>query len=99
MKTKFSFLIIALTLSIACNKAPSTPTTGSATVEGTVIKDFKNNTALSQYSNLSNAAVTLNGAITNLSSSATDANLATAQTAWRNMRHVWEQSEGFFITC
>ncbi len=97
MKTKFSFLIIALNLSIACNKAPSTPTTNSTTVEETVIKDFVNNVALSQYSNLTDAAVSLNGAITTLNSSQTDANLLAAQTAWKNIRHVWEQSEGFLF--
>jgi len=97
MRKRFGFLIAALTVSVACHKAPSTPTDGSTAIEETVIKDFKNNTAISQYSNLNNAAVTLNGAITNLNSSPTDANLATAQTAWKNMRHVWEQSEGFLF--
>jgi predicted lipoprotein len=97
MKTRFYFLVVPLALFLACNKAPSTPSTGTSDIEETVIKDFKNNTALGQYSNLSNAAVTLNGAIINLNSSPSDANLTAAQTAWKNIRHVWEQSEGFLF--
>lgn len=85
-------------LEFACNKASNSISTGNTTTtEETVIKDFANNTALPQYSNLTNAAVSLNGAITTLNSTPNDANLAAAQTAWKNVRHVWEQCEGFLF--
>lgn len=91
----FISLIIVMA---ACNKASNNSTGGNtATVETTVIKDFVNNVALSQYSNLTNAAVSLNGTITTLNSSPTTANLVAAQASWKNMRTVWEQCEGYLF--
>jgi putative iron-regulated protein len=82
----------------ACHKAIQT-NSGSdfATLETTVITDFTNNTALAQYSGLTNVAVTLNQTVTNLNSSTTDANLAAAQNAWKMTRTSWEQCEGFLL--
>jgi predicted lipoprotein len=56
-----------------------------------------NKTALPQYDSLLDAATTLNTAVIALESSQTDANLLAAQTAWKNIRRVWEQCEGFLI--
>lgn len=93
-----SFFISLTTMEIGCNKAPSNQqTVNSGTIEETVIKDFVNNTALSQYSALINAAVSLNGAVTTLQSRPTDANLQNAQAAWRSTRTTWEQCEGFLF--
>jgi putative iron-regulated protein len=99
MKIKFlSIAFLSLIIFSACHKAPAVSSGGSTTtVETTVIKDFTNSTALPQYSSLTNSAVTLNGAITTLNSSPTEANLAAAQLAWKNMRTVWEQCEGFLF--
>lgn len=91
---------IALSLFFsACNKAPqSTPQTDDfATIEQNVLTDFANNIALSTYLNLSVKATQLNTALQNLSANTTEANLATARTAWKDMRLVWEQSESFLF--
>lgn len=91
---------IALSLLFfACNKAPeSTPQTEDfATIEQTVLTDFANNIALSNYLTLSVKATQLNTALQNLNANTTAANLATARTAWKDMRQVWEQSESFLF--
>jgi predicted lipoprotein len=97
MKSKMTLSIAAVVLTISCNKAPSSTSSTSSDIEQTVIKDFVNNVALGQYSNLTNAAVSLNGASTTLKSTPSNDNLAASQTAWKNIRHVWEQSEGFLF--
>ena len=92
------FSIIIFLFLIACHKSTSTPTgTDLSTVEQNVISDFANNTALPQYDSLVSVATALNEAITNLQSTTTDDNLAIAQIAWKRIRTVWEQCEGFLI--
>ena len=83
----------------ACHKASSSPdtTTDFKTLEQNVINDFTNKTAVPQYDSLLSASTALNNAIVNLSSNTTDANLQTAQTAWKRIRTAWEQCEGFLI--
>ncbi|HVM88291.1 MAG TPA: imelysin family protein [Puia sp.] len=97
MKTKHLNFYILVFIFFGCHKAPSAPAISSTDMEATVIKDFVSNVALGQYSNLTNAAVALNGAITSLNSNLTNDNLVAAQTAWKNLRQVWEQSEGFLF--
>ena len=91
--------LLAFLISLsACNK--SNTTTGGADfskLEQEVIDDFVNHTAIPQYSDLVNAANDLNNALTTLNVSATDANLLAAQSSWKNIRHVWEQCEGFLF--
>jgi predicted lipoprotein len=94
----FSFSIIIFLFLSACHKSTGTQTgTNFSTVEQEVINDFANNTALPQYDSLVNVATALNNAITNLQTTTTDDNLAIAQTAWKHIRTVWEQCEGFLI--
>jgi predicted lipoprotein len=95
----FSFLICTAIIFSACNKAPqTTPQTEDFTaLEQTVLNDFTNNVALNTYLSLSIAATKLNTSLDNLNTNTTDQNLATAQQAWRDMRTVWEQSEGFLF--
>jgi len=96
-KIIFFASVVALFIT-SCNKAPVNQTISDfATEEQTVINDFVNNVALGQYSNLTNAAVSLNGSIITLNSSITETNLNSARTAWRNIRNTWEQSEGFLF--
>lgn len=96
---KYFILISFLCLVFAsCHKADvSTPSEDFATTEQMVINDFVNNTALPQYSNLVSAAVSLNNNVQQLQASATSENLAAAQAAWKNMRSIWEQCEGFLM--
>jgi putative iron-regulated protein len=94
---KFIFLVgtVSSLLFLSCNKAPATisASTDFITLEQSVITDFTNNIALNAYLQLSVNATQLNTALLNLSNNSTDANLLAAQTAWKNMRAVWEQSE------
>jgi putative iron-regulated protein len=95
---KIYFSIIAIVVAVgACNKASNLGTAGNAITEQTVIEDFANNIVLPQYSRLTSAAVSLNGAIITLNSTPTEANLLAAQTDWKNIRHSWEQCEGFLF--
>ena len=83
---------------VSCHKADNTtPSADFTTTEKTVLTDFVNNTALPQYSNLQNAAVSLNYSILELTKSTTGANLASAQASWKSIRSVWEQCEGFLL--
>ncbi|MBS1773451.1 MAG: hypothetical protein JST82_11385 [Bacteroidetes bacterium] len=102
MKNK---LLIALSatvmLSTACHKT-STDTTTTNTVDfnalkQTVLVDFTNNVALASYQDLDIASQKLYNALVDLNTSSTDANLFAARSAWRNMRTVWEQCEGFLF--
>jgi predicted lipoprotein len=92
-----SLLLITVT---SCNKA-STSTSSSASnfdsLITTALVDFTNNSAISGYSKLSANASILNSAIQTLNATSTDDNLATAKTAWLNMRQTWEQCEGFLF--
>lgn len=97
MKNIFFNLIIATIFFAGCHKADTdTPNTFPAT-EHTVINDFTDDVALSQYADLTNAATDLNTKITTLNDDATDANLTAAQNSWRALRTVWEQCEGFLF--
>lgn len=94
-----SFIIFFVTIfSLSCNKAPEISGNGNfSTLEQTVLNDFTNNVALNSYLNLSVKATALNTSLQNLNANATDANLASAQQAWKDIRSVWEQSEGFLF--
>lgn len=98
-KVLVPYLMLALIVYAACNKAPeSTPQTEDfAALEKIVLTDFTNNIALSGYLNLSINATKLNIALTNLNTTTNDANLAIAQQAWKDMRTVWEQSESYLF--
>lgn len=98
MKKSFAIILTAIIV-LSCNKAPqTTPQTDDfAATEQTVLTDFSNNIALGSYLTLSIKATALNTALGNLAANATDANLAAAQQAWKDMRSVWEQSESFLF--
>lgn len=92
-----SLVLAGLTLA-ACHKSSDGGSTESFTdVETDVITDFVNKTAVPQYTALTQAGNNLTTSIAALNTSATDANLQTAQAAWRSMRQVWERCEGFLI--
>jgi putative iron-regulated protein len=97
MKNTLTSIIITVIFFAGCHKADTdTPDIFPAT-EQTVINDFIDDVAVTQYSDLVNAANNLNTKITALNSDATDANLTNAQDAWKSLRTVWEQCEGFLF--
>jgi predicted lipoprotein len=92
-------LILGIAAFSSCSKSSDNggTTTPFTTVETQVTTSFVNSTAIPQYDSLSKAGTALNTAINNLVATPTDANLQTAQTAWKKMRLFWERTEGFLI--
>ena len=100
MKNKLIAFAATATLLVASCKKDETPTTPVAdfnTLKTSVIKDFANNIAVTTYNDLNNAAIKLNTSILALNTNATEANLTIAKNDWKNMRAIWEQSEGFLF--
>ncbi len=95
-KTSILFFTATILLSASCHK-PKTTTTTAAVSETQITSDFVSKIALPQYQDLQTKAATLNTAINNLNTSATDADLTAAREAWRDMRATWEQCEGFLL--
>lgn len=98
-KIIFSAVIATALIYTSCNKADNNtkPTDDFATLEQTVLTDFTNNVAIAGYLDLDNQATVLNDAVLTLNTTTTDANLAAARTAWKNIRSVWELSEGYLF--
>ena len=97
---KFYTTLIAVVLAFtSCHKADTVVAndTDFATLEQTVINDFTNNIALSSYLKLSVAAASLNSSIETLAQTPTDNNLTISRNAWKEMRQIWEQCEGFLF--
>jgi putative iron-regulated protein len=92
----FSFTVAGLS---ACHKASETSgrSTDFATLEDQVITDFTNDIVQSQYGTLLSASLTLQTSVGNLSTATNEANQAQAKADWKNMRSVWEQTEGFLF--
>lgn len=62
-----------------------------------VLADFGTTVGNPLYSDFEAKAANLKTAVTTLASNPTPANLEAARTAWKDVRIVWEQSEGFLI--
>lgn len=92
-------IVAATVLFAACKKNDDTKTTEVpfTEMEQTVLNDFTNKVALAGYNDLQNNADALYTALNNLNTDATEDNLSTARTAWKNMRTTWEQCEGFLF--
>lgn len=88
---------IAFTI-YSCSKAPVNANTGNTTtLEGEVLTDFSNDLVNPNYADINAKAGIMNDAVKLLVNSTTDANLATARTAWKNTRAAWESCEGFLF--
>ncbi|WP_233559676.1 imelysin family protein [Taibaiella sp. KBW10] len=82
----------------SCKDKTPKPTTQTFTeLEQATLTDFVNVVGNPLYAKFEALAGELKTAVQNLSSNPTPANLATARTAWKNVRVIWEQSEGFLI--
>lgn len=62
-----------------------------------VLNDFVNTVALPTYASFKDKATTLNNTVIALAGDPTPQNQLAARNAWREVRVVWEQSEGFLI--
>jgi len=99
MKKNTLLLAAAAMLAISsCKKKDDVTSAGDFTaMKTTVIKDFTNNIALNNYSDLNTAAQTLYTSINALNADASETNLAKARNDWKAMRAIWEQAEGFLF--
>ncbi|HVI46707.1 MAG TPA: imelysin family protein [Chitinophaga sp.] len=85
---------------ISCAKSDTVDKGGGTdfnTLKNTFITDFVSKTAIPGYKDLAQKASTFNDKVTILKATPTEANLAAAKDAWRDMRSTWEQCEGFLF--
>jgi predicted lipoprotein len=73
------------------------PTVSFETMETQVLSSFSTTVGTSLYNDFKTKAETLNDAVKTLAASPTAANQTAAQNAWKEVRVLWEQSEGFLI--
>jgi putative iron-regulated protein len=101
MTLKKHFILFSLTVAAfsACHKASDTGgnSTDFTTLEDQVITDFTNDIVQSQYGALLSSSLTLQTSVGNLITTTNGANQTQAKTEWKNMRSVWEQTEGFLL--
>lgn len=89
---------IALLAAASCSKNDSvTSEEDFQTMKTSVLKDFTNNIALKNYSDLNTAAQTLYTSLNALNTDASEVNLTKAKADWKAMRSIWEQAEGFLF--
>lgn len=99
---KKAFLPLALLASISiisCQKNNDGGTDNSdlVTTEKTVTEDFGNDIALAAYADLKTAGDNLKTSVDAFVSAPDASRLENAKSAWRSMRAIWEQTEGFLF--
>lgn len=101
---KKKILILSLGLAMAstgfysCKSDNSVqPQTDFDTLQQQALNSFVTDFALPVYTQFKVEATTLKNVVHALASNPTVANQLAARTAWKNVRSVWEQSEGFLI--
>ncbi len=94
-RKKLLYAAIIAVVAGGCSKKNDNPT--AAITNKQVITDFVNTVAQPQYAQLQQTAERLNAAVQTLNGAANAANLEATRTAWRDMRSVWEQCEGFLL--
>ncbi len=101
MKKRILPLVLAATTGIiSCNKNDGIDNSNIPdllTTEQTVTQNFGQDIAYATYADLMAAGITLNSSVQALVDTPNAAKLETAKTNWRNMRAIWEQSEGFLF--
>jgi predicted lipoprotein len=96
MKRLFLLSLSAIILFAACKKNDDNSTDPKAT-EAAVLGNFADNVARAQYNDLAAKSDVLYNSIVALQSNTSDANLAAARNAWKDMRAIWERCEGFLF--
>lgn len=94
-RKKLLYAAIIAVVAGGCTKKTDNPTAAVSSKQ--VITDFVNTVAQPQYAQLQQTAAQLNAAVQTLNGAPTAGNMDAARTAWRNMRSVWEQCEGFLM--
>ena len=89
---------VAMIVLAACKPDKTvTPTDDMKANESKVINDFVDIVAIPQYNALAAKADVLDASIIALNTSPDQPSLDAARTAWKDMRTVWEQCEGFLF--
>lgn len=98
-KTFIAVVCMLLFAGAGCKKddVSNNNTNTGATVEQNVLTDFAGVVVNPDYQDIQAKAQIMNNAIIALSTSATQANLDAARTAWKNTRAAWESCEGFLF--
>lgn len=98
MKKTIIAASLALLAFAACKPDKTVnPTDPIKDQEAKVINDFVDVVAIPQYNSLAVKADALDASITALNTTPNQTNLDAARTAWKDMRTVWEQCEGFLF--
>ncbi|SEK77072.1 imelysin family protein [Parapedobacter koreensis] len=102
MKTKaitFSCLLATvLFITLSCSKDDDgNDGTDDIALQEEILAQVATNVCEDSYIDMHAKAVALNEAITTLNGTTTDANLAAAQAAWRDIRTTWERTESWLF--
>ena len=104
MKKNLSIILLGyLLFSVtACSKSSGSSSDGSTPatlleIEAASADNFGNNVALAGYSDLETASDDLYNLVNNFVATPTNENLENCKQAWRNMRAIWEVSEGYLF--
>jgi len=95
--TLFCCLLLASAFVIGCASDDDDDDQVEAFDASTMLSDFANTVVLATYTDLDNKAGELLAAVKALDADTTQANLETAQQAWKATRIPWEQSESFLF--
>lgn len=85
------------TIFIACNKDDNSDNTDIANLKTEVLNDAATVVITSSYEDMFAKATSLSNAVSTLVATTSDANLATARQAWKDMRTTWEQTEAWLF--
>lgn len=96
---KYAFLALSTAVFFASCKDDNTtePTQTFDELKVSALSDFGTTVGNPLYADFEAKATILKNAVVTLSATPTQANLEIARTAWKDVRVVWEQSEGFLI--
>lgn len=92
------FLAIPLVLAASsCSKSKTDDNTPPTNLKADILADISVNVTTASYQDMLDKANVLQSAVDALNTTTTDANLAAARTAWKNMRVTWEETEAWLF--
>lgn len=91
----FSFSLILISC-FSCNKKKSN-IQDKDTLHADILHSIAYNVCTASYEELYNRALILENTIQTLQTNPTESNLIVCQTAWRNVRHTWENTESWLF--
>lgn len=89
--------LLAATMTGCSSDKDPEPAVDFNALKSQVLTDFVDVVGNPLYADFKSRAEALNNAVVALNANPTQANLEAARTAWKSVRVVWEQSEGFLI--